>query len=166
MKIITRRANDRSQKATETEVEGGARTALVISASQCQLIELKCLAYMLITHTGTGLSLRSAKSPLPPPNPSIHSSGDTLALYLSTHHPQIPLLPFLISFLFSLVLFQFLFASFILSIFSFSFLPSFYVCPSISLCFIDEHSRRHAALRVEQDSKSFTSDAHTHLHTQ
>lgn len=34
-KIMTRRANDRRQKAIETEVEGGARTALVISASQC-----------------------------------------------------------------------------------------------------------------------------------
>lgn len=36
--------------------------------------------------------------------------------------------------------------------------PSFYPCPSVSLCFIDEHSGRHAALQVEQDSKSLTSD--------
>lgn len=32
---------------------------------------------MLIIHTGTGLSLSSAKSHLTSPNPSIHSSGET-----------------------------------------------------------------------------------------
>lgn len=49
---------------------------------------------MLIIHTGAGLSSCSAKSPLPPPNPSIHSSHPFLwrylTLYLSTHYPEIP----------------------------------------------------------------------------
>lgn len=89
---------------------------------------------MVIIHTGTGLSLRSAKSPPPPPpNPSIHSSHPLLwhylALYLSTHHPEIPL------FLFFLPFISFLHPCFSLVSFSVSLLsfhPSVYFPPFFS----------------------------------
>lgn len=98
---------------------------------------------MLIIHTGTGLSLLSAKSPLSPPNPSIHSSGDTLLFtFPLITHKSLYVLPLFIPSSFSLPPL---------------FFPSFYLCPSV-----DTHSERRAVLQVKQDSKTFPCDTHSH----
>jgi len=117
------------RRGTESDRDRGGGGGGVISASQCWLIEFKCLAYMLITHTDTGLPPHRAKS-----------SPSTLLAYRSLSSSRLSFPPSLYVPFPSLP----------------SFLPSFLPSPSGCLRVgIDEHSGRHAALQVEHGGQSF-----------